>query len=260
MTFQDFITKYNGQYVDFDGVYGAQCMDLLHIYCVEVLGITDGSVLASPTAADVYDNFPSVNGHDLFDQTANSPTGVPQEGDIMFWGTAPSGHVAIFISGDQNNFTSFDQNYPTGSPCHAQAHTYANVLGWLRYKGTNTNQTILNQSDAFIWGCTTLNIAANPDLFKAELNKLIAIEDAAPQKDKQLSDAQSQITFLQQQMAALQVQHDALQKQIDDQSKTIDTQDAQIQTLDQNIKDLQTQLNKPVLTGWKLFIFKLISQ
>jgi septal ring factor EnvC (AmiA/AmiB activator) len=163
----------------------------------------------------------------------------------------------------------FEQNNPTGSNPILTTCPYDNnlngLLGWLHplnglQSGTNTSQTILDQSDAFIALCTLLNVSANKDLALAEINKLIAIEDAAPQKDKQLSDAQSQITFLQQQMATLQVQHDALQKQIDDQSKTIDTQDAQIQTLDQNIKDLQTQLNKPVLAGWKLFIFKLISR
>lgn len=139
ITYDQFEAKYNGVGIDFDGAYGNQCMDLMHQYCVEVLGITDGSVLAAPTAKDVYLNFNNIKGHDLFDKIDNTPTGIPNKGDIMFWGTGlgPYGHVAIYIDGDVNGFNSFDQNFPTGSKCHKQRHNYNGVLGWLRFKGTN---------------------------------------------------------------------------------------------------------------------------
>ena len=126
MTFQDFINKWNGKGIDFDGYYGDQCMDLMHQYCVEVLGLVDGRILAAPSAKDVYLNFNNVLGHENFDKIDNTPTGVPQNGDIMFWGTGigPYGHVAVFVEGDSNKFRSFDQNFPTDSKCHIQEHTY----------------------------------------------------------------------------------------------------------------------------------------
>lgn len=136
MTFDNFIAKWNGRGIDFDGYYGDQCMDLMHQYCVEVLGLTDGRILAAPSAKDVYLNYPKTFGSQYFTQIANTPTNVPQKGDIIFWGTGigPYGHVAIFRDGNVNSFNSFDQNFPTGSKCKIVKHDYRGVLGWLRLK------------------------------------------------------------------------------------------------------------------------------
>jgi hypothetical protein len=145
LTLDQFRAKWNGKGIDFDGAYGDQCMDLMHQYCVEVLGITNGAVLAAPAAKDVYLNFSNVTGHELFDKIDNTPTGVPQAGDIVFWGTGigPYGHVAVFVQGDVNSFRSFDQNFPTGSVCHDQNHSdYTGVLGWLRFKQAPSTDTI----------------------------------------------------------------------------------------------------------------------
>ena len=35
---------------------------------------------------------------------------------------------------NKTSFTSFDQNWPTGSPSHKQLHDYNGVVGWLRPK------------------------------------------------------------------------------------------------------------------------------
>lgn len=131
----DFINKWNGRGIDFDGFYGDQCMDLMHQYIVEVLGYSDGRILAAPTAKDVYLNFNNMFGKEYFTKIDNTPTGVPQKGDIVFWNASPgntAGHVAIFKDGNVTTFNSFDQNFPTGSKCHVQSHNYNYVLGWLR--------------------------------------------------------------------------------------------------------------------------------
>lgn len=136
ISLDDFIKKYDGKGIDFDGAYGNQCMDLMHFYCVEVLGISDGKVLAAPTAAQVFSNFEGVKGFQMFDKVVNTPDGVPSKGDIMFWNTTvgSAGHVAVFVDGDANSFRSFDQNWPVGSKCHIEKHTYKGVAGWLRKK------------------------------------------------------------------------------------------------------------------------------
>lgn len=136
ISFDDFIKKWTNKGIDFDGVYGDQCMDLMHQYCVEVLGIADGSVLAAPAAKDVFLNFANIKGNNLFDKIDNTPTGVPQKGDIMFWGTGIGqyGHVAIFRDGDANKFNSFDQNWNGHQYCEIVNHSYNAVLGWLRVK------------------------------------------------------------------------------------------------------------------------------
>ena len=137
LSLREFIDKWDGRGIDFDGYYGDQCMDLMHQYHVEVLGITDGRTLAAPSAKEVFLKFDTRFNHHLFEKIDNTPTGVPEPGDIMLWGEGigPWGHVAIFVDGDVNSFNSFDQNFPTGSKCHIQKHNYSGVLGWLRYKG-----------------------------------------------------------------------------------------------------------------------------
>lgn len=135
MNLQDFISKWNGKIVDFDGVYPDQCMDLMHQYALDVLGITDKSVLAAPAAYEVFTNFKWDN---LFTKITNTPTGIPQSGDILFFGTTIGqyGHVCVFVDGNATNFTSFDANWPLGSLPHLQPHNYNGVLGWLRFKTT----------------------------------------------------------------------------------------------------------------------------
>lgn len=144
MTLQDFIKKYDGKEVDTDGAYGGQCMDLMHKYIVDVLGY-DLSLFAASTAYQAYKNADD----DRFDKIANSATNVPQPGDIVFWntGVGSAGHVAVFISGDENSFKSFDQNWPVNSFCHVQDHNYKSVAGWLHPK--KSVNTVAVDSDTF---------------------------------------------------------------------------------------------------------------
>ena len=161
ITYDQFITKWNGRGIDFDGAYGDQCMDLMHQYIFEVLGLTDGRILAQGYAKDVYLNFNNVYGHELFDKIPNTPTGVPQKGDILLFNTfspvyGVAGHVSIFISGDVNKLQSFDQNYPVGRKCHIQNHDYRGSLGWLRRKATTGPTVPLTAREQkihdIIWG------------------------------------------------------------------------------------------------------------
>lgn len=145
ISFQQFRDKWNNRGIDFDGYYGDQCMDLMHQYCVEVLGLTDGRILAAPSAKQVFLNFDNVFGNEHFDKINNSPTGIPNNGDIMFFGVGQYGHVSIYIDGSVMTFNSFDQNWPVGSKCHIQVHDYNQhqVLGWLRFKGKLQDQQAL---------------------------------------------------------------------------------------------------------------------
>lgn len=140
MTFDEFIKTWTGKHVDVDGVYPDQCMDLMHEYLFDVLDEEDMRVLSAPYAYQVYTDFDNMKGKEKFDRIANTPTGVPQKGDIVLIDrnvsgvTGVAGHVCIFIDGDANKFRSFDANYPTGTLPHIQEHSYKGVLGWLRPK------------------------------------------------------------------------------------------------------------------------------
>lgn len=126
MTIKTFVDQNNGKYLDFDGAYGAQCVDLIQFWCK-----ANGWPTFSGNAINIFGQHPSI-----FDSIKNTPTGIPQPGDILVWGTGlgPYGHTAIFISGDTKTFLSFDINYPLGTPAHVQSHNYNALIGWLHPK------------------------------------------------------------------------------------------------------------------------------
>lgn len=130
MTFDEFINKYNGKTVDFDGYYGGQCVDLYRQYVKEVLNFPQSPAVVG--AKDIWNTYLT----QYFTRINNTPLGVPQKGDIIIWGTGygPFGHVGVYYSGNVMNFKSFDQNDPVGTKCHIQSHSYRGVLGWLRPK------------------------------------------------------------------------------------------------------------------------------
>lgn len=130
MTPDQFFGKYDQKFIDFDGNTKYWCVDLYRQYCKEVLEFPQSPLVAG--AKDIWTTYLT----DKFDRIDNAPTNAPIKGDIVIWGSGLSadGHVAICKDGDANQFTSFDQNWPVGSPCHFVPHNYNNVLGWLRVK------------------------------------------------------------------------------------------------------------------------------
>lgn len=137
MTYNDFIYKWNQRFVDYDHAFGNQCVDLMRQYCQDVFGVN--GYTAIPPRGNAKDIFKNFQNNQYFTKIYNTPTGIPKKGDIIFWTTylflyGWAGHVAIYDSGDLYNIISFDQNYPTGSPCHFQKHSYKGCLGWLTPK------------------------------------------------------------------------------------------------------------------------------
>lgn len=125
--FQNFLNTYNNKYVDFDGVYGAQCFDLVNKWSTTLGYRPFGGLYA-------YGIFDQPQGN--YSQIRNTPDAVPQAGDIIVWNSRYGGgygHTAIATGvGNTSYFESFDQNYPTGSPAHIVRHSYDGVIGWLR--------------------------------------------------------------------------------------------------------------------------------
>jgi hypothetical protein len=218
MIFDDFIVKWNTKGIDFDGVYGEQCMDLMHQYVVEVCGLTDGRILAAPAAKDVYINFPTILGNEHFDRIENTPTGVPQKGDIMFWGTAIGqyGHVAIFESGDANTFKSFDQNWNAHKYCETVTHSYNGVLGWLRFKSAAGGPNMYKGYDL-----------SNAESMKVAVDILVRVQSGDLVNKTDL-DKQKQLT-------------DNLNQQINDRNNDIVQLNAQITTLNAQVEELTIQ-------------------
>ena len=110
MTFDNFITKYNGKYLDWDGNWGAQCMDLLRAYLKEVLNLPPYILPPVDYAKNVFKNFTTSNE---FLKVYNGATNMPSKGDIVFWGYYPMvtgwADVGISYASTTMNLITFGQ-------------------------------------------------------------------------------------------------------------------------------------------------------
>jgi hypothetical protein len=152
LTPDQFFGKYDQKGIDFDGYYGFQCVDLYRQYVRECKGFPQSPGVVG--AKDIWNTYLP----QYFERIDNTPINCPIKGDIIIWGFGLSeyGHVAICKNADPMGFTSFDQNWPVGSLCHFQLHSYTNVLGWLRAKEPVTLTTVSTTSSTSSSSSTTI--------------------------------------------------------------------------------------------------------
>ena len=125
-----------GKALDYDGVYGAQCVDFFNYYYKFLTGgrnpYSDG--YGVPGAKDLW-NVSNVR----FNKIANDPNDqnqVPKEGDIIIYsgnmaGTGGYGHVAVYAG----NSTYYEQNYG-GMYVKKNTRKFNGYeIGWLSYQG-----------------------------------------------------------------------------------------------------------------------------
>ena len=117
--------------VDTDGAYGKQCMDLYNDYCHRVLDI-QGKTGADRAKNILKNDYVMKN----FTRINNTPSFVPQRGDICVWTGGTYGHVAICLGkGDVNYFYSIEQNWePQKLTEEKHNYTYMKPLVFLRPK------------------------------------------------------------------------------------------------------------------------------
>ena len=143
LSYEQFVKKYLGKPVDYDGVAGVQCVDLADAYLYECYGITGVWVNG---ARDLYNNFnswPQLTAQ--FTQVKNTRELVIRKGDIVVWGGGTWGHVAIGTGeGNIDWFMSLEENTRGNhEPTHYEKHYFNGrggadacnpVLGVLRPK------------------------------------------------------------------------------------------------------------------------------
>lgn len=135
MNYSEFVAAYNGKATDYDGVYGAQCVDLIKLYLDKVFGIKAGSW---GDAMYYWLDYPKhTELVKAFDRISNTASFIPKTGDIMVWNGKKgggSGHVAICTGeGTTSYFYSYDQNW-NGKEMHKVKHDYDDAYGVLRPK------------------------------------------------------------------------------------------------------------------------------
>ena len=109
LTYAQFEKKYKGKAVDYDGVAGVQCVDLVDQYLKDCFGITGVWVNG---AKDLYNNFatyPALVKN--FTRVSNTRELVVAKGDIVVWGGGTWGHTGIGNGeGNIDYFVSLEEN------------------------------------------------------------------------------------------------------------------------------------------------------
>lgn len=137
MNLEEFVKKYLGKKVDFDGVYGAQCVDLFRQYSKECLGISEhtGSCSTSGGAKDLFLDYPKMEKEKKY-FTRETKKGMVQ-GDILIWNeteTNKYGHVAIYLGKLNNSLIVFEQDGFKQDGAKINIRSKNNLLGFLRKK------------------------------------------------------------------------------------------------------------------------------
>lgn len=147
MTFDEFVKKYNGTSIDYDGTAGAQCVDLAKMYCKKVLDIKCGAFGNAENWYNGFNNIPTLKNN--FERIANTPSFVPQRGDLCIFdktSTNKYGHICIATgTGNTSYFQSYDMNYGS-KPMQLVMHNYDTFLGVLRFKTAEKSLPILDKT------------------------------------------------------------------------------------------------------------------
>ena len=137
MTIVEFVKKNNGKKVDYDGVFGAQCVDLFRQYVLDVLGISEhtGSCSTSGGAKDLYLDYNKMPLEKKYFVRITNKSFEP--GDVLVWdenGTNKFGHVAIYLGKLDNDFIVFEQNGIAQDGAKIALRSRERLLGGLRKK------------------------------------------------------------------------------------------------------------------------------
>jgi len=147
MTLAQFIAKYNGQSVDFDGIYSYQCKDLFSYFNRDVVG---NQTYIYGNAYEMFDNVPD----NLYVKVINTSSFVPQKGDWCIWKQEYGGwgHIGMVISANVNTMDIMSQNSEGNqNPVNIKEYNYNKVKGFIRMIGGNMGKIVWNGDVAVIF-------------------------------------------------------------------------------------------------------------
>lgn len=189
MTYKEFVGKWLGKGINYDNFAGAQCMDVYRMYVKEVLQCPQSPPVTG--AKNVWDTYLP----EYFDRIPNSPTGVPEQGDVVIWSVGTYGHIAICDHATTSTLSCFEQNWveQDGSGVtEIRLHgNYNNVLGWLHFKEnmTNDQQKALEILEQF-------KTEFNHGNLEGAISAAIGAAKDIPVKDEQIQTLQAKVLSL----------------------------------------------------------------
>ena len=141
----EFIDKYLGVAVDWDGHFGAQCVDLVRQYWQEVEGIPQPEPTGTDGAIAFFNHHyyrPVQRAHLKLE--VYYPGMMPPPGAVIVFAAVPTnrfGHIGICVDADPKGINLFEQNGTANSRAMAEGREqkgafigrwdYSRVLGWL---------------------------------------------------------------------------------------------------------------------------------
>ena len=137
MELSDFVRKYDGCKVDFDGVYGAQCVDLFRQYAKECLVIPEhtGSCSTSGGAKDLFLDYAKMPLEKKYFIKITNKSFIP--GDVAVWDESEKnkyGHVAIVLGKLNNDLIVFEQDGLKQNGARITLRSKERLIGFLRKK------------------------------------------------------------------------------------------------------------------------------
>lgn len=134
MTYKAFIQKYNGKKVDFDGAFGAQCVDLFRQFCADVLSIPHtGAVEGAKDLFLNYEKMPKEKLH--FSRVRETKSAKYRAGDVAVWNATATnryGHVALVVAPFGDSLVVFEQDGFRQDGAKIALRERTNLLGILR--------------------------------------------------------------------------------------------------------------------------------
>lgn len=133
MKLDEFVKNYEGKQVDYDGAFGAQCVDLFRQYSKEVLNISEHTG-AVEGAKDLYLNFEKMPLMKKYFEKVFTP----RKGDIVIFDKTESnkyGHVAVVIFCTYKTLVVFEQNgFAQERGAYVKIRNFQKILGFIRRK------------------------------------------------------------------------------------------------------------------------------
>jgi hypothetical protein len=134
MTYSEFVKKYLGKAIDYDGTSGVQCVDLAKLYIDKVIGAKPQAI---GDAYCYYQDFSETYLKKYFTRIKYKNGVKSQRGDLVVWGqkyngTSKYGHIAI-ATGEQTKKTiiTYDENFGE-KEMQRVSHNLKGLDGFLR--------------------------------------------------------------------------------------------------------------------------------
>jgi len=147
MTLQEFVDKYKGAAVDFDGKYGAQCVDLARQYFKDVWELPKQPEPVTGAADFFFKHESRPAQRELLNCVPYVGTPPPAGAVVIFKssGTNKYGHIGVCLDADASGMDVFEQDGIVNEKALNEGReqkgaytgrwSYDRLVGWLAKKG-----------------------------------------------------------------------------------------------------------------------------